>query len=132
MAKHLAIFVGDYIKQILSGTKTIEVRLSQEKIVPYGAIAKGDEILLKKSGREILGAVEVDNVLFYENLTPELIGRIRKEYNKELNVDNNFWQAKANSRYASLIFLKNPRRFLAPMKFRKKDRRPWVIIDKNN
>lgn len=126
--KHLAVFVGDYIEKILSGEKTMEGRFSLEKIPPYLTVKKGDEIYLKESGGLVLGRVFVDNVLYYENLSPETIGKIRKEYNQELCASDDFWQAKANAKYASLIFLKKPERFLAPLKIYKRDRRPWVTL----
>jgi predicted transcriptional regulator len=128
MAKHLAIFLKQSsVEKILSNEKTMEARFSLEKVLPYGVIKKGDEIFLKESGGLILGKVTVDNVLFYEGLEPETVGKIRREYHQELVVDDGFWQKKANAKYVSLIFLKNPRRFITPMKMKKKDRRPWVI-----
>ena len=126
---HLAIFIGDAIEKILKGEKTVEGRFSLDKIPPYGMIKKGDEIFLKQSGGSILGKVEVDNVLFYENLDGETIGKLRKEYNPEMCADDKFWTDKASARYASLIFLNNSQRFLAPLKNKKKDRRSWVVLE---
>ncbi|OGD65970.1 hypothetical protein A3F08_00630 [Candidatus Berkelbacteria bacterium RIFCSPHIGHO2_12_FULL_36_9] len=128
--KHLAIFVGDAIEKILKGEKTIEGRFNIDKILPYNKIQKGDEVLLKQSGRDIIGVIEVENVLFYENLDGEAIGKLRKEYGKELAVGDDFWRQKAKARYASLIFLKCPKRFLAPLKSQKHDRRTWVLLEK--
>ena len=129
MRQHLAIFVGNAIEDILSGKKTMEGRFSLHKIIPYEEVAKDDLIFLKRSGGDILGKVLVDNVLYYDNLRPESIAILRKEYAKELSVDDNFWQSKAKSRFATLIFLKKPERFLTPLKFKKRDRRPWVVIE---
>lgn len=127
--KHLAIFVGDAIENILTGKKTIESRFSKKNVLPYQSIAKGDMILLKQSGGDIVGRVEVDNVLFYENFGSKGLAEFRKMYSDDLCVGENFWQEKSKSRYVSLIFLKNPERFIAAMKFKKHDRRPWVIIE---
>lgn len=129
MTKHLAIFIGDYIEKILTGEKTIEGRFSIDKILPYGQVKKGDIIFLKQSGGMIVGEVEADNVLYYEGLNAEAIGKIRKEYNQELCAADGFWQAKANSHYVTLIFIKNPKRYLAPMRSKKHDRRAWVVIE---
>lgn len=128
MAKHLAIFIDDHIEKILKGTKQIEGRFSLEKIAPYRQIAKGDIVLLKQSGGKILGEAEVENVLFYENLDGEKIGRLRREYGKDLGVDDRFWESKARSRYCSLIYLRNPRRYISPINYSKRDRRPWVAL----
>lgn len=126
---HLAIFIGNAIEKILRGEKTIEFRLTENKIIPYSKIKKGDEILLKESGGLIKGRAVVDNVLFFDHLDGEIIGKLRREYNEEAKTDDKFWQTKSKSRYASVIFLKNPQRFLAPLKDKKKDRRPWAILE---
>ena len=76
------------------------------------------------------GFLIADNVLYYDNLTPESIAILRKEYSKELCVDDDFWQRKSSSRFGTLIFLKAPERFLVPIKINKKDRRPWVVLEK--
>ena len=130
MKKHLAIFIGSAIDDIISGKKSIESRFSLGRVLPYGQISKDDEILLKKSGGDVIGRVIADNVLYYDNLTPESIAILRKEYSKELCVDDVFWQRKSNSRFGTLIFLKAPERFLVPIKINKKDRRPWVVLEK--
>lgn len=129
MRKHLAIFIGHAIEDILSGKKTMESRFSLGRIIPYEEIVKDDTILLKKSGGNVIGQVLVDNVLYYDNLKPQSIAVLRKEYSKELAMDDNFWRSKAKSKYATLIFLKKPRRFVFPIKFQKKDRRPWLILN---
>jgi len=131
MRKHLAIFVGNAIEDILSGKKTMEGRFSLHKIIPYEEVAKDDIILLKKSAGDIIGQAIVDNVLYYDNLKPQSVAVLRKEYSTELCVGEEFWQRKAKSNYATLIFLKKPKRFVIPLKFHKKDRRPWVIINTN-
>lgn len=130
MAKHLAIFIGDAIEKILRGEKTIEGRFSISKTLPYLMVKKDDEIYLKQSGGKIIGQVTVDNVLYYQGLDGEAVGKLRKEYNSEMQVEESFWQAKAHCRYASLFFLKNPQRYLTPVKTKKRDRRPWVVLEK--
>lgn len=129
MRKHLAIFVGNAIEDILSGKKTMESRFSLGKIIPYEEVVKDDIILLKKSAGDIIGQAVVDNVLYYDNLKPQSVAILRKEYSAELCVSEEFWQRKAKSKYATLIFLKKPKRFVIPLKFHKKDRRPWLIIE---
>lgn len=127
--KHLAIFVDDYIEKIFRGEKTIEARLSKDKIAPYCQVIKGDEVFLKPAGKNILGKFTVDNVLYYQGLTGEIIGKLRKEYNQEICADHAFWQAKAEAKYATLIFIAKPERFLTPIKHSKHDRRGWVALE---
>jgi len=130
MKKHIAIFVGRTIDDIFSGKKTVESRLSLNRVLPYGEVAKDDTILLKKSAGDILGQVIADNVLYYDNLKPAQIEVLKKEYSASIAVSEAFWQSKKNSKFATLIFLKKPKRFAFPLKFKKKDRRPWLVIDK--
>jgi len=127
--RHLAVFdQKEIIEKILRGEKTMEVRFSRIKTAPYGIIQRSDQIFLKEAGGLILGQVEVDNVLFYDNLSPEIIGKLKREYNQELIMGDDFWQKYGKSKYASLIFLKNPQRFISPLRFRKKDRRAWLVL----
>lgn len=129
MARHLAIFSElKPIEKIFRREKTVEVRFSQQRQAPFGQIKKGDEIFLKLSGGKILGLAKVDNALFYENLTPETIGKLRQEYQKESATLASFWGAHSKSRYVSIIFLKDPERFLAPIKSKKHDRRGWALM----
>lgn len=125
---HIAIFVGDAIEKILSGKKTVEGRFSVSKIAPYGKVKKEDIILLKKAGGEIIGQAEVDNVLYFDNLDGQKIGKLRKEHGEEMRMDDNFWQDKQKSRCASIIFLKSPRRYLTPLSYHKLDRRAWLAM----
>lgn len=127
--KHLAIFIGDAVDDILAGRKTIESRFSMNKVLPYKSVSKGDEILLKKSGGDIMGRVFVDNVLYYENFGLKGLTEFRKMYSDDLCVDDKFWESKNKSKFVSLIFLTDPERFVATIKFKKHDRRPWLIID---
>ena len=115
MKQHIAIFVGDAIEDILIGKKTMESRFSLAKVVPYGEIAKDDVIFLKKSAGDIFGKVVVDNVLYYDNLKPQSMQILRKEYSKELCASGEFWHKIAKSKYLILIFLKKPLRFVMPL-----------------
>src|SRR3990172_11193313 len=124
--KHLAVFDDrNIIEKILKEEKRVEGRFSRKKMLPYDKIKKGDIIYLKESGGLIFGQAEVNNVLFYDNLTPEMISKIRKEYQEDLCVSENFWQKHGKSKFVTLIFLKNPERIF-PTKYKKKDRRGWV------
>ncbi|MCX6810699.1 MAG: hypothetical protein NTY30_03160 [Candidatus Berkelbacteria bacterium] len=130
MRRHIAIFIGTAIEDIFSCKKTIESRFSQSRVLPYGEVAKDDIILLKKSGGDILGQVIVDNVLYYDNLKSAMVIFLRQQYGKELVVSDKFWHAKKNSKFATIIFLKKPERFVFPLQFKKRDRRPWLLVDK--
>jgi len=127
MARHLAIFSkAEQIERILDGKSSVEVRLTQDRIPPYGGIAKSDTIFLKAAGGLILGEVGVDNVLFFDRLDGETLGKLRRQYGQELGLEDSFWLKPA--RFATVVFLTKPRRYVTPVKFRKHDRRPWVLV----
>lgn len=125
---HMAVFVGPAIEQILAGKKTVEGRFSLSQIPPFQKVKKGDIILLKQSGGKIIGQAEVDNVLFFDKLDGEKIGKLRKEYSQEMMMPDEFWQRKQTARYGSIIFLKSSRKYLTPLDYKKTDRRPWVVL----
>ncbi len=129
MAKHLAIFSpNQLIEKIFRSIKTVDGRLTQDRVAPYGLVKKGDTILIKISGGPVLGQVEVDNVLFFELTDGELLGKLRKEYGADMAVDDRFWELKREARFASIIFLTKPKRYLTALKFKKRDRRAWVVV----
>ena len=132
MATHLAVFRrNNPIDLILKGEKTVELRFSNTRHMPYQSVKRGDKIFLKPAHGKIIGQAEIENVLYYDNLTPEIIANIRREYGNESAETDDYWQKKAKSRYATLIFLRNPERFIVPLKSPKKDRRPWAEIKIN-
>jgi predicted transcriptional regulator len=127
--RHLAIFLKGVAERVLSGQKKVEIRLAQNRIAPYLQVQKSDEIYLKNSGGKIIGQAVVDNVLFYEISNPITLTKLRENYREEAAMDENFWDAHRNSRFATVIFLKNPTKFLTPVIFKKHDRRPWVVME---
>ena len=129
--RHLAIFLKGVADKIISGEKEVEIRLSQKRISPYGQVAKDDEILLKNAGGKIIGKVKVDNCLYYEKLTPESVEEIKQKYHQAARMEESFWQNKNQAHFATIIFLKNPQKFLSPINYKKTDRRPWLVIDEH-
>lgn len=127
--RHLAVFVKGVAEKILSGEKTVEIRLSQNKILPFLAVLKNDEIFLKNSGGKIVGRVYVDNCLYYDKIDPSFFKKLKEQYQESARMDEGFWQKHAKARFATIIFLKNPKEFLTPMVYKKRDRRPWVILE---
>ncbi len=128
MTRHLAIFVGDAIEKIFRGEKVVEGRFTEHRILPFGQVTRGDEIYLKQASGPVVGRAYVENVLYFEGLTGEMIGKLRREYKSELGVDDQFWRDKSKARYATLIFLKKPQRFVAPLLIKKRDRRSWILL----
>lgn len=131
MRRHVAILsTKELLDALLSGEKTVEARLSESKIAPFGLVGHGDEILLKLTGGLVYGQFTADNVLYYDHLDGETIGKLRKEYGHDMMVGDAYWQAHGNARYATIIFVTSPKRYLSPIKIEKKDRRPWIVLER--
>lgn len=126
--EHLAIMTKGYIEKILSCEKTIESRFSQNKISPYGRISAGETVFMKESGKEVSAAFDVADVIFFDDLTEEKILKIKTQYGKEICADEEFWKSKKDAKYATLIFIKNPR-LITPFKIYKNDRSAFKTVE---
>ncbi len=105
MPVHVAILHRQYLQLILSGRKVIESRLTVRPIVPYRAIAPGDCVYFKASSGPYMAKAKVERVLFFDNLNPQKIAQLQKQYNAHIGGDDAYWHYKRFSRYASLIWL---------------------------
>lgn len=129
MARHLAIFTLNATKDILSGKKQIDGRLSKIKIAPYGKVGAGDIVLIKVSGEEIVGQFKVDRVLYFDHPKREEADNLIKKYLKELAMPKSFWLQHEQINFITLIFIKEVTRFLVVPEIPKKDLRPWVVLE---
>ncbi len=129
MAKHLAIFTLEATRDILSGKKKIDGRLSKIKIAPFGKVSAGDIVLMKVSGEEIVGQFKVDRVLFFDHPKREEADNLIKKYLKELAMPKSFWMQHEQVNYVTLIFIKEVTKFLVVPEVPKKDLRSWVVLD---
>ncbi len=124
---HLAVFIEPYLQYILEGKKTIESRFGARKVTPYGQVAVGDVILLKRSSGPIVGVAQASDVWFYI-LDPTSFKQVRQEFSRALCAqDPEFWQTRKDASFATLIRLIHVRQ-LAPVDFPKRDRRGWVTL----
>lgn len=129
MTKHLAIFTKGVGEKILSGEKTLEIRLSLAKIVPFKVISSGDLVYIKPSGKDPIGQFKVQKVFFFDNFSLSDLSNLRKEHGKKILVGEDYWEKKKDSKYGTLIFIGNSSRFItSPLKFPKKDLRGWVVL----
>lgn len=125
--EHLAIMKKGYIEKILSGEKKIESRFSINRVAPYGKIAAGDKVYMQEVGKEVTAVFEVKDVLFFENLSEEQVEGIRTRYGKDICAEDDFWQLKKNARFATLIYVKEPRK-ITPFKVYKNDRSAFKTV----
>lgn len=121
---HLGIFTEPYLTLMLNGEKTIESRFSRNKILPYNQISKDDIVIVKKSGGNVLAYFTIKKVLFYD-LSKVSIDEIKSKYNKQLCAQENFWIAKKDSNYATLIFIDKVKE-LTPFHIDKRGMQTWL------
>ncbi len=135
MKKHLAIFSPEAVKQIFSGSKTIETRFSLKRIAPFGEVNVGDLVYIKPIGKEIAGQFLVKKVISVEGLGEEDLKIIWDSYGKEISfgddkLDQLYFENKIKSNYGTIIFLTKVEQFLtSPIKIEKKDHRGWVVLE---
>ena len=124
---HLAIFNEPYLSFIQNGRKTIESRFSKNNIAPYNRVAKGEIVLLKRTGGPIVGLCVVSKVWYYQ-IDPGTIDIIRHKFGAGIcPADSSFWNSKSESSYCSLIWI-DQYTSIDDMVFYKRDRRGWVVL----
>lgn len=124
---HLAVFHEPFLSWLLAGKKTVESRFSVNRVAPFGAVARDDLVLLKRSTGPVVGIALAGDPGFYE-LEPDSWATIRRRFAAAICApDEGFWTARARARYATLIPIKAAVA-LAPISIAKRDRRGWVLL----
>lgn len=100
---HLMIVHPSYIGPLLSGAKTLESRLGQDRRAPFGKVSPGDSVYIKPTGKRVIAKAIVRRVDEFENLTPDDIQHLRETYDDRIMGGDHYWQSKANANYATLI-----------------------------
>lgn len=130
MKQHLAIFSHNLADEVLHGNKTVDFRFSNTKKPPYLKVVKGDTLFLKNSGQNVCGRAEVDNVLYFDELSENQLRSIERKYLKYAAISKvQFYKFAQGAKFLSVIFIKDPFRFVVPYKIHKKDQRSWVIME---
>jgi len=126
---HLVILKKPYLDLILTGEKTIELRLTRARRPTCGRVSPGDRLLLKASAGPVCGRAMVEDVKYYEDLTPEGIVGIRRCYGHRIGGDDAIWESMMNCRSGFVVWLADVRR-IEPIRIDKKDCRAWVLLKK--
>jgi len=127
MTKHLAIFSDKLADEVLSGLKTVDFRFSDTKKAPFLKLSRNDLVYIKNVSEPIIGQVEIENVLYFENLKKAEIGTLIKRYSAFCGINRKELEKYAGKhQYLSIVFFCHRRRFLSPVKIKKRDRRGWV------
>lgn len=126
---HLVILHEPYLSRILSGQKRSESRFAHDRRPPFGRVATGDILLLKRAGGPLAGLALVTEAISRPLSTGEL-DEIRRVYEHDLAIaDPDFWSAHATARYVTLVWIDDvwP---LPPLPLPRRDRRGWVIVQR--
>lgn len=123
---HLGVFSEPCLTYMLEGKKTIESRFSKKKCLPWNGIDPKSIVFVKKSGGDVVAYFKIKEIHFFD-LEEYKIENIKKKYSRELCVDDNFWELKKNSKYATLIFIKEIVK-IKPFKVTKKGMNTWLKI----
>lgn len=120
---HLAIIKKEKIQKILSEEIKYDYWFGKTKKAPYKDVGQGDEIMLKEPGGKIRGRVIVENALFFDDYkklnnieTYGILSRIASLAKKE------------KTKYITILLFSKPDKYLAPVTYKKKDSRRWVVL----
>ena len=120
------------IDRILNGTKTVESRWYRTRRTPWNRIQKGDTIYFKESSAPVTVKAKVEQVLQFEDLTPDKIKQVLALHGKRLGRDTNLiFNVVKNKKYCILVFLKSPAR-IKPFIIDKTGfgaRAAWISVD---
>ncbi|HRP63066.1 MAG TPA: ASCH domain-containing protein [Phycisphaerales bacterium] len=104
---HVAVLLKPYLDLVLSGEKTVECRMTRQARAPFECVEPNERIYLKQSAGPYRAAAIADHVLCEANLTPRRIAEIKRDYNDLIRGDDAVWEAKRDSRFITLIWLRD-------------------------
>lgn len=103
---HVAILMKPYLDLILSGRKTIESRLTKTNRPPYDSIEVGERIYFKQSSGPFRATAIAEQVLCLDRVTPQRVMELQHTYNDAICGTDDFWEWKRDSRFVTLIWLR--------------------------
>jgi hypothetical protein len=105
MSIHVVILQRRYVDLILAGRKTVESRLTRTAGPPFGKVEVGQRLFIKASGGPFMATAVAGAVAGYDNLTPDRIRQLYRQYNAAVCGEGDYWKLKRDSRYATFITL---------------------------
>jgi ASC-1-like (ASCH) protein len=104
---HIAVLLRPYLDLILRGEKSVECRLTQTSRDPFERVEPGERIYFKQSAGPFSATAIIEHALCEANLTPRRVGEIKRDYNHLIKADDGFWKFKRDSRFCTLIWLRD-------------------------
>ncbi len=118
-----------YLQLVLAGEKTVECRLTLQARAPFDAIEPGERIYFKQSAGPYRATAIADEILYESELTPKRVRGLQRDYNDLILGDDGFWQLKRNSRFATLIWLREMREIDTGPAIRPLQGVAWLTLD---
>jgi ASC-1-like (ASCH) protein len=126
---HIAVLLRPYLDLVLSGAKTVECRLTRQARDPYQSIEPGDRTYFKESAGDFEASAVAEHVLFESDLTPGRINEIKRDYNHLIRGEDQFWSWKRDSRYCTLVWLKDVQPISSGPQHAPLQGRAWLCLD---
>lgn len=123
---HLAVVLEPYLQFILNGSKSVESRFSRNGCAPFGRVAAGDVVLLKRSSGPVVGLCTVSDVWDYR-LTARTLGEIKDRFGPAICPQDGFWEDRRDAAFATLMRI-DAARLMPDLTVPKRDRRGWVVL----
>lgn len=105
MTRHVAVVHRKYAELILAGQKSAELRLTRNRIAPFGVVKRGDTVYFKVASGPVCCRARVRLVEEFEGLTPAGVRRLRAALNDAVMGDGAFWNLKKSARYGVVVHL---------------------------
>lgn len=102
---HVAIVHRRIARELLSGRKSVESRLSSRRIAPFGLVSAGDRIYFKVSGGPFFATATVEHVEDYTSLTPTKVRLLARLYRAAVRATPDYWRSKRDARFGTFMLL---------------------------
>jgi hypothetical protein len=126
---HIAVLLRPYLDLILAGKKTVECRLTIQARDPFERIERGERIYFKQSSGPFAATAIADEVLFEGDLTPRRVQELNRDYNHLVLGEDGFWKLKRDSRFCTLIWLKDVQPISSGPHHAPLQGRAWLSLD---
>lgn len=126
---HVAILKPGYLHAILDGDKTIESRLTKTMQPPHGKVQTGERLFLKASGGPFMATAIAGRVQTFNDTQPKDIRRLRKRFNQQIGGDDAFWTLKKDSRFVTLVELREVEPINVGPKYKVAYMKAWYVLD---
>ena len=132
MPIHVAILKKPFLDAILAGDKTVESRLTKNKLPPFQKIEPGERLFLKQSSGPYRATAIAGDIEFHDQLTPDRVETLRQRWQPAVGGDDeDYWQTKADVGYASFIRLTHIQPLHVGPAMKKSNGQAWFVLDES-